>query len=196
VTTYHVLSIILSALTLLALLKYVYDTQRIAKASVEQNEILTRPAVTATVRTADMIREDGTRVRPDVLEDMPVHVKNHTAIHAQARIKINCTLHRSGDLAESDHSPAAGCYSGTELWGLPAFFDMTGHTSLPDLSCTNVSEGDEITIVISVESRVFPEKDGEKEGAWLRNPPVHYRYRHDKRLWIPYPAGVGGASRT
>lgn len=174
-STYEVISLILAFSGLIGLFIYVSKTVRIANATSEHNDIITRPA--ATVR---LFADDK---RPWSLDHIWIFVQNHKAIHANMKILIEYEVKEAlEDVTVKVSAPfLTGDYNGKEEWNIAAKDEFFGHTDLAELKDRQLKPNEVVILNIKAEVSPFNKSD------YRPNPQRQYRWKSRTKEWVPYP---------
>ena len=174
-SSYEIISTILTLVGLIGLWVYVHKTTLIAKATKEHNKIITHPAVT--------VRLYSDAARPWKLDHVWILVENHTSIHAKMRILIEYEVEETekGVNVKTTTPFKTGDYSGQQVWNIGAKDVFYGHTSLDKLVGRQLKTNE--TVILNITADVSP---FDREN-FLYIPPRQYIWKSKTSEWVPSP---------
>lgn len=164
-------TLILTFAGFVAIVVYVVKTWAIAKATHLHNEIITRPAISLMVTDVS------------TLDHIGVLFQNHTAIHANIRVKVEIVIiNKLSDVTFKINSPiVSGDYNGENVWNISAMDEFTGHTHLERLKNRTFLPTEKVYLNITSESSQFD------MNQYRPNPPRQYLWKDSAKKWIFNP---------
>ncbi len=173
-SVYELCSLIVAIAGVIGLIIYVVKTVEIAGATRLSTDILSHPAITAHLYEG-----------PATLSAIGVIIENHTALHANLKIKIIFTVTDRGSppkiILRSTVTDKA--YGGEAIWNISAKDKISGHTDLPKLTDTREEDYLKYDFWVEITAKTAPYG----QDKYKQNPIVRYKYKHGIKGWIPDP---------
>ncbi len=174
--TYQFLSLLIASIGLIGLFYYVIETNKIAKATVNHNDIITRPVI--TVKLNPLIPNGANAYK---LDHIGLLIENHTSIHANIKVHIKYeVIEKLKDVTVKISTPISvkKC-NGKSVWNVSAKDKIIGHTGLDKLKGRTFKTNE--LVILEIETLVSPYGKND----YRSNPLVQYQWDDSYKVWIP-----------